>query len=126
MARKPSAVARELLRNLPKGSGKKRRRRNKRSREVADAKEAPDNGLEAEAGGEEEELEPDAGPMPGTAEDPGEDDPVADATDEDDDDLEPASPPVSASDPAKPAGEPEWKPTVPGCSSRRRRRRRAA
>src|SRR5213079_3683793 len=33
MARKPSAVARELLRNLPKGSGKKRRRRSKRSRE---------------------------------------------------------------------------------------------
>ena len=33
MARKPSAVARELLRNLPKGSGKKRRRRNKRSRD---------------------------------------------------------------------------------------------
>ena len=33
MARKPSAVARELLRNLPKGGGKKRRRRSKRSRD---------------------------------------------------------------------------------------------
>jgi ribonuclease E len=31
MARKPSAVARELLRNLPKGGGKKRRRRKRRS-----------------------------------------------------------------------------------------------
>ena len=40
MARKPSAVARELLRNLPKGSGKKRRRRSKRNRdgEAQDAK----------------------------------------------------------------------------------------
>src|SRR4051812_40535973 len=33
MARKPSAVARELLRNLPKSGGKKRRRRSKRSRD---------------------------------------------------------------------------------------------
>ncbi|HEX2388284.1 MAG TPA: DEAD/DEAH box helicase family protein [Solirubrobacterales bacterium] len=126
MARKPSAVARELLRNLPKGSGKKRRRRNKRSRDGADAKEPQNVGPGAEAGGEEEELEPDAGPMPGTAEDPGEDDPVADTTDEDENDLEPASPPVSASDHDKPEGEPERKPKGSGGSSRRRRRRRAA
>ncbi len=38
MARKPSAVARELLRNLPKGGGKKRRRR-KRSREADNGKD---------------------------------------------------------------------------------------
>jgi len=52
MARKPSAVARELLRNLPKG-GKKRKRRSKRSR---DGGEAPRPGGEAES---EAELLPD-------------------------------------------------------------------
>ena len=41
MARKPSAVARELLRNLPKAGGKKRRRRSKRSREGENGANGP-------------------------------------------------------------------------------------
>ena len=46
MARKPSAVARELLRNLPKsGGGKKRRRRSKRSREDGEGGEEKGNGV---------------------------------------------------------------------------------
>ena len=56
MARKPSAVARELLRNLPKG-GKKRKRRSKRSRDA----EGAGNGAAAEAdlelAAEDEELD---------------------------------------------------------------------
>jgi len=49
MARKPSAVARELLRNLPKsGGGKKRRRRSKRSRDgEGKGKAQRENGQEA-------------------------------------------------------------------------------
>src|SRR6185503_16119820 len=90
MARKPSAVARELLRNLPKGNGKKRRRRSKRSREGegADAKDVEENAVDVEAVDEENVPEPDDEPMAGTAEDPGEDDPVAedDADSGDDDD----------------------------------------
>ena len=127
MARKPSAVARELLRNLPKGSGKKRRRRSKRSREGEgeDAKGSEEATVDIENG--EDELEPEAGPMPGTAEDPGgEDDPVADLDGDDavdDDELEPASPPVSASDHDKPEEQAESK---SGSGSSRRRRRRAA
>jgi superfamily II DNA or RNA helicase len=127
MARKPSAVARELLRNLPKGSGKKRRRRSKRSRdgEGADAKEAEENGA-VEAVDEESGPEPDDGPMAGTAEDPGgDDDPVAEddssVDDADEEDIEPASPPISASDHDSPETGPER-----SGSSRRRRRRRAA
>jgi len=123
MARKPSAVARELLRNLPKGSGKKRRRRSKRSREE-EGKDVTE-GAEVEAT-EDEELAPEAGEMPGTAEEgpvaaeegtasesSADNDPDADPPDEagdasgadddapgavDEDDIEPASPPVSASD----------------------------
>ena len=127
MARKPSAVARELLRNLPKGSGKKRRRRSKRSREGegADAKDAEENTVDVEATEDGNEPEPDDEPMAGTAEDPGEDDPVAeddsDDEDEGEDDLEPASPPISASD----HDSPEAAPKRSG-SNRRRRRRRAA
>ncbi len=130
MARKPSAVARELLRNLPKSSGKKRRRRSKRSREGegSGAKDVEENGLEVEATEGESEIEADDSPMAGTAEDPGEDDPVADADDSDQDsatpehDLEPASPPVSASDHDSPDGGPKKGPGA----NRRRRRRRAA
>ncbi|MCB0876205.1 MAG: DEAD/DEAH box helicase family protein [Solirubrobacterales bacterium] len=128
MARKPSAVARELLRNLPKGSGKKRRRRSKRSREGegADAGEEVENGAEAEATEKRDEPEADDGPMAGTAEDPGEDDPVADGDGGDsdsgeEDELESASPPVSASDhdvPGDGSGDETPRP--------RRRRRRAA
>lgn len=43
MARKPSAVARELLRNLPKG-GKKRRRRKRRGDEENGGKDGPKQG----------------------------------------------------------------------------------
>ncbi|HET6830043.1 MAG TPA: hypothetical protein VFH44_01715, partial [Solirubrobacterales bacterium] len=121
MARKPSAVARELLRNLPKGGGKKRRRRSKRAR-AEDGREAAENGTDVEAT-EGEELAPEAGEMPGTAEEPGRpDDPVADGDDDGagEEDLEPASPPVSASDHDEP--EDEAKPR----SGSRRRRRRAA
>ncbi len=125
MARKPSAVARELLRNLPKGSGKKRRRRSKRSREGegADAKDAEENAVDVEAVEDENGAEPDDEPMAGTAEDPGEDDPIAeeDSDEEEGDDLEPASPPISASDHDSPDAGPER-----SGSNRRRRRRRAA
>ena len=125
MARKPSAVARELLRNLPKGSGKKRRRRSKRSREGegADAKDAEENAVDVEAVEDENGAEPDDEPMAGTAEDPGEDDPIAeeDSDEEEGDDLEPASPPISASDHDSPDAGPER-----SSSNRRRRRRRAA
>ncbi len=126
MARKPSAVARELLRNLPKGGGKKRRRRSKRSREGegADAKDAEENAVDVEAVDEENGPEPDDEPMAGTAEDPGEDDPVAEGDSDgvdDEGDIEPASPPISASDHDSPAAEPGR-----SGSNRRRRRRRAA
>ncbi len=125
MARKPSAVARELLRNLPKGSGKKRRRRSKRSREGegADAKDAEENAVDVEAVEDDNGAEPDDEPMAGTAEDPGEDDPIAeeDSDEEEGDDLEPASPPISASDHDSPDAGPER-----SGSNRRRRRRRAA
>jgi ribonuclease E len=57
MARKPSAVARELLRNLPKG-GKKRRRRSKRGRGDEGANgSAPENEAEAEELTTDEEAE---------------------------------------------------------------------
>ena len=74
MARKPSAVARELLRNFPKGSGKKRRRRSKRSRENEGENR---NGREPQLDSDDVEAidEPDLPPedgddgeMPGTAE----------------------------------------------------------
>jgi len=116
MARKPSAVARELLRNLPKGGGKKRRRRSKRSREEEGGAATDEDGVaigrdgeiepdgEApvaaeEAGGEPESLEPESGEPAAAAE---EGTPGADRAGADDErdagDLEPASPPVSASD----------------------------
>ncbi len=60
MARKPSAVARELLRNLPKGGGKKRRRRSKRSREGENGGRGgkPKQADVAAEGTDEEEIEP--------------------------------------------------------------------
>ncbi|MFN8111661.1 MAG: DEAD/DEAH box helicase family protein [Solirubrobacterales bacterium] len=128
MARKPSAVARELLRNLPKGSGKKRRRRNKRTRDG--------EGAEAEDKGAEETLDVEASedgagevegtdePMPGTAEDPGGDDDAGELENEDDaageeEEFEPFSPPISASDHEKPDGDGSGRRSG---SSRRRRR----
>jgi superfamily II DNA/RNA helicase len=85
MARKPSAVARELLRNLPKGGGKKRRRR-KRSREGEGAEGAEEETVTIDRDGD---AKVEAGEeMPGTAEEGG----------EEPEELEPASPPVSASD----------------------------
>jgi hypothetical protein len=92
MARKPSAVARELLRNLPKGSGKKRRRRSKRSRDGEGADAAEDESVTVDH--TDDGVGADAEPEP--AADAGDDDP--DGAGPDHDDLEPASPPVSASD----------------------------
>jgi superfamily II DNA or RNA helicase len=108
MARKPSAVARELLRNLPKSGGKKRRRRSKRSRD--DGKEKGNGQVE---GTEEEEIETITDPIP---EDPGpgnEQGPELDDDGEDGDEpegdggvdadeIEPYSAPISKSDHAKP------------------------
>lgn len=120
MARKPSAVARELLRNLPKGSGKKRRRRSKRPKGSEGGEEQQNGGAPAVEAAEEEALEEvaaaeeagedsDDGKMPGTAEegpqpeserfDPSELEEV------DADDLEPFSPPISASDHDIPEGQ---------------------
>jgi ribonuclease E len=111
MARKPSAVARELLRNLPKGSGKKRRRRSKRSREGADTKDAETNGLETGVS-EDEELQPEAADAPDAG-----DEVVAEKdADADEDELEPASPPVSSSDHDDSEAE---APDEPGRRSRR-------
>ena len=80
MARKPSAVARELLRNLPKAGGKKRRRRSKRSREGENGKAEENGSVEETDAIEEAAGEPSS---------------------DDGDDLEPASAPVSASDHSK-------------------------
>jgi superfamily II DNA or RNA helicase len=91
MARKPSAVARELLRNLPKGSGKKRRRRSKRSRDGEGADAAEDESVTVDH--TDDGVGADAEPEP--AADAGDD---PDGAGPDHDDLEPASPPVSASD----------------------------
>ena len=91
MARKPSAVARELLRNLPKsGGGKKRRRRSKRSRD-SDKEKGSSNGtadqpLEDEVLDEAGESEEAAGN--GDSE----------GAEIDLDELEPAPAPVSESD----------------------------
>ncbi len=115
MARKPSAVARELLRNLPKGSGKKRRRRSKRSRENEGENQ---NGKEPQLDSDDVEAidEPDLPPedgddgeMPGTAEEgPQPESEKVDLSDlgdlEDEDELEASSPPISASDHDKPGG----------------------
>jgi superfamily II DNA or RNA helicase len=122
MARKPSAVARELLRNLPKGSGKKRRRRSKRSREEGgDGKPAEENGIDTGDDGDDAaadaELEAGSDARADAADDEGGGADEEAASDREDDDLEPASPPVSASDHDKPETDPKPKPG----SGRRRR-----
>ena len=133
MARKPSAVARELLRNLPKGSGKKRRRRNKRSRDGdgQDAK-AKDAELEVEVevevtGDEQPGPDGDDAEMPGTAEEgpPGEGElsDLDDLEDDEGEEFEASSPPVSASDHDKP---PKPKSRRRSRSRSGQRRRRAA
>jgi hypothetical protein len=115
MARKPSAVARELLRNLPKGSGKKRRRRSKRSREEGgDGKPAEENGIDTGDDGDDAaadaELEAGSDARADAADDEGGGADEEAASDREDDDLEPASPPVSASDHDKPETDPKPKP----------------
>jgi superfamily II DNA or RNA helicase len=67
MARKPSAVARELLRNFPKGSKRRRKRSGKRRKKGGEGAEvetttAIENGAEVEA--ELEELEDEEGSEP--------------------------------------------------------------
>jgi ribonuclease E len=52
MARKPSAVARELLRNFPRSAGKRRRRRGRRSGAADDGARAARNGADLETGTE--------------------------------------------------------------------------
>jgi hypothetical protein len=52
MARKPSAVARELLRNFPRSAGKRRRRRGRRSGAADDGARAARNGADLENGTE--------------------------------------------------------------------------
>src|SRR5262249_61160712 len=49
MARKPSAVARELLRNFPKSGGKRRRRRKRENGNAKGGGSARENGAKAEA-----------------------------------------------------------------------------
>jgi hypothetical protein len=91
MARKPSAIARELLRNFPKG-GKRRRKRNNRKRkgdtDGGKAIEQENNGK----GPEIEELKEAADPAEvaedGKAEVSGRDDDAAEISDEDDDAAE--------------------------------------
>jgi ribonuclease E len=68
MARKPSAIARELLRNFPKG-GKRRRKRNNRRRKGKDAAKANGAAQAAEENGElEAGGDPDAGGQPNGSE----------------------------------------------------------
>jgi ribonuclease E len=80
-ARKPSAVARELLRNFPK-SGGRRRRRKRKGGGAADKNGAAENGERAEAQADEPELEADeleAGSENGAAPDADEELEAADA-----------------------------------------------
>ena len=55
MARKPSAVARELMKNFPKG-GRRRRRRKRSSGERAGSAKASGNGAEPNAEAAQDEL----------------------------------------------------------------------
>lgn len=61
MARKPSAVARELLRNFPKGNKKRRRKKNKKKDQAenpeVESTETTDASAEGEATGEVEEVQ---------------------------------------------------------------------
>src|SRR5262245_15198172 len=54
MARKPSAIARELLRNFPKGGKRRKRSNKKRSRKAGDEAKAAGKGVESEKGSEAE------------------------------------------------------------------------
>jgi hypothetical protein len=103
MARKPSAVARELLRNLPKSGGKKRRRRSKRSREGDNGKDPEKGSAENEPQtGEEEVIEPIDDALPEEPE--GDDAETPENGDSVDvDEIEPYSAPVSKSDHGKPS-----------------------
>jgi ribonuclease E len=56
MARKPSAVARELLRNFPRSGGKRRRRRGRRSGGNGNGGRERENGAEAASEGTEPEA----------------------------------------------------------------------
>ena len=92
MARKPSAVARELLRNLPKsGGGKKRRRRSKRGRDGEEPKGAPDAAGKRDEPDDLDELELEDDAQPDE-----DDDDLGDPTD--DDDFAPSSAPPDESD----------------------------
>ncbi len=62
MSRKPAALARELLRNFPKGRGKSKRRRRKKPAGEAAAPEAVGGGRETVAAGEDEAVEAEAPP----------------------------------------------------------------
>ncbi|HMT05394.1 MAG TPA: DEAD/DEAH box helicase family protein [Solirubrobacterales bacterium] len=64
MARKPSAVARELLRNFPKGSKKRRRKKNKKKDQTA--KSRIEQNTTAATGTEGEESAVDEAPLEGT------------------------------------------------------------
>jgi ribonuclease E len=76
MARKPSAVARELMKNFPKG-GRRRRRRKRSSGERAGSAKASGNGAEPNAEATDDELTAESaesgsdqnGPEPGAAPD---------------------------------------------------------
>jgi hypothetical protein len=89
MARKPSAIARELLRNFPKG-GKRRRKRNNRKRkggaDPEKALEQANNG--AAPDGEEAEVDVEVDAEEGAVDEAGasdQDDDDAGISDEDDD-----------------------------------------
>ncbi len=70
MARKPSAVARELLRNFPKGGKRRRKKRNKRKGGGAPNGETPRNGAQgAEAKSGSGARERTDAPEPGVTED---------------------------------------------------------
>ena len=82
-ARKPSAVARELLRNFPKSGGRRRRRKRKGGSQANGASQK--NGAPAKANGEIEEQdveELEAGSENGDAPEPDEELEAAEAADE--------------------------------------------
>jgi len=58
MARKPSAVARELLKNFPKGGKRRRKRKRNKGSEARQVNLASTNGDAVAAGGEDEQVAP--------------------------------------------------------------------
>jgi ribonuclease E len=58
MARKPSAVARELLKNFPKGGKRRRKRKRSKQSEARQVNLASTNGDAAAAGGDDDEVTP--------------------------------------------------------------------